>query len=320
MIRWGIIGTGDVAERKGGPALYQVERSSLVAVTNRTLARAEKFAKNHGGPTVHASAEELLADAEVDAVYIATPPDSHAELTVLAAQAGKHVLCEKPMAMSVEEGNRMIEACNANNVSLSIAFYRREFPVVRKMKSLLDSGAIGRPLSISAQTYAKFFSRDANPWRLNKEVSGGGFLMDMGTHRFDLFTHFFGRPTQVSGYATNQTLAQPVDDAATVSLKYADDVLGTASFQWNSPVERDSLTIVGTEGILSTDSLSSRGELTLETIRGTESWSLPSSAPVHLGLVEKIVAHLLDGGPNPCSGEAGIVATEIVSGVCRLNR
>jgi len=315
VIRWGIIGTGDVAERKGGPALYQADRSSLVAVTNRTPARAEKFAKNHGGPKVHTSVEALIADTEVDAVYIATPPDSHARLTTLAAQAGKHVLCEKPMAMSVEEGERMIAACRDNNVSLAIAFYRREFPVVRKMKSLVDAGAIGRPLSIFAQTYSKFFSKDAEPWRLNKDVSGGGFLMDMGTHRFDLFEHFFGRPTQVSGYAENQTLTQPVDDAATVSLKFANGVLGTASFHWNSPVDRDLLTIVGTDGILSTDSLSSRGNLTLETKRGTEFWSLPSSAPVHLGLVQKIVAHLLDGAPNPCPGEAGIVATKIVASV-----
>ena len=139
--------------------------------------------------------------------------------------------------------------------------------------------------------------------------------MDMGTHRFDLFTHFFGRPRQVSGYAANQSFTQPVDDAATVSLTYADGVLGSASFHWNSPVERDTLTIVGSEGILSTDSLSGRGNLTLESKRGTESWSLPSSTPVHLGLVEKIVMHLLDGGPNPCSGEDGIVATEIVSSV-----
>ena len=137
--------------------------------------------------------------------------------------------------------------------------------------------------------------------------------MDMGTHRFDLFEHFFGRPSQLTGYAENQTLE--VDDAATVSLKFADGVLGTASFHWNSPVNRDSLMIVGSEGILSTESLSGRGDLKLESKQGAELWSLPSSAPVHLGLVEKIVAHLLDGSPNPCSGEAGVVANEIVAWV-----
>ena len=229
-IRWGIIGTGDVAERKGGPALYKAERSSLVAVTNRTLEKANAFAARHGNPTVYASAEELVASDEVDAVYVATAPDSHTEFTKLAAQAGKHVLCEKPMAMSVEEAQQMIGVCAEHNVSLVLAFYRRVFPVVQKMKSLLDDGAIGRPLSIFVQTYAPFASPSAVPWRLDPKVSGGGFLMDMGSHRFDLFVHFFGEAESVTGFAEKQTLSTEIDDAATVSIRFANGVLGTASF------------------------------------------------------------------------------------------
>jgi predicted dehydrogenase len=126
-------------------------------VTNRTKSRAEEFARRHGNPQVHDTVESLLADANIDAVYIATHPDTHAEFTVQAAHAGKHVLCEKPMAMSVAESNRMLEACRAHHVSLSIAFYRREFPVVKRLKELLDAKAIGRPLSVCIDNYTPFF-------------------------------------------------------------------------------------------------------------------------------------------------------------------
>lgn len=313
-IRWGLIGTGDVAEYKNGPALYQADRSELVAVTNRTLARAEAFATRHGAPKVCESVDELLADERVNAVCIATAPDSHAELTARVAEAGKHVFCEKPMARNTAECQQMIDVCAANNVSLSIAFYRRYFPVVEKMKSLVDAGAIGKPLRISATTIAKYnWPMDA--WRLDCQVSGGGFLMDMGTHRFDLFTHFFGEPTNIQGIAASQSWELDADDSATVAIEYANGVLGSAVFHWNCPVNRDALDIVGEEGIVSTDSLSGAGRLTLETPTGKELWELPSSPPVHLSLVQKVVDHLLDGTPNPCPGEQAIWANKICDAI-----
>lgn len=255
-IRWGIIGTGDVAERKGGPALYQASRSKLVGVTNRALVRAESFAARHGKPRVHRSVSSLLGDDQIDCVYIATHPDTHAEYTELAAKAGKHVLCEKPMALNLSDAMRMTEACRSNKVSLTIAYYRREFPAVRKLKELLAAGAIGRALSIHADTYSAFASADSDPWRLDKTRSGGGFLMDVGSHRLDLFGHFFGPPVDVSGCEAKQTLSNHVEDAAVVSLRFAADVLGSANFHWNTPIRRDTLSIVGTEGMLAISDLS----------------------------------------------------------------
>lgn len=313
-IRWGMIGTGDVTERKSGPALYLAKRSELIAVTNRTTSRAEDYATRHGNPRVYETADALVGDPNVDAVYIATPPDSHAELTALAATAGKHVFCEKPMARRADECQRMIEACEQADVSLSVAFYRRYFPVVEKMQTLLNEGAIGTPLRILATTIAPYnWPMDA--WRLDSEVGGGGFLMDMGTHRFDLFTHFFGEPKAIQGFAGSQSWDLAADDAATVALEYDNGVHGVAVFHWNCPVHRDTLEIVGDRGILSTDSLSGAGRLTLETSSGRELWELPSSQPVHLNLVQKVVDHLLDGGPNPCSGEEALIATKICEAI-----
>lgn len=311
-IRWGIIGTGDVTEHKSGPAFDLAQRSSLVGVFNRTRERADAWAERHGNPRVYNSAAELVGDPGIDAVYIATPPNSHAEYTTLAAAAGKHVYCEKPMAMTVAECQRMIEACAAGGVSLSIAYYRRYFPVVQKMQELLRAGAIGRALRISAKTYSQFSSPDSDPWRLDAKVAGGGFLMDMGTHRFDLFEYFFGSPTQVTAITGSQSLQANIEDSASVALEFDKGIHGSAAFHWNSPVGLDELEILGSEGLLLTDSLSTQGRLRLETGSSTESWELPAPKPVQLSLVEQVVRHLLDGTPNPCSGESAMVANQIV--------
>ena len=311
-IRWGMIGTGDVTERKSGPALYKSERSELIAVTNRTRSRAESWATRHGNPTVYADANELLERADVNAIYIATPPDTHAEYTRLAAAAGMHVYCEKPMAMNVSECEAMIGVCRENDVSLTIAFYRRYFPVVQKMKALVDAGAIGQPLRIAARTYSLFRSPNESPWRLDPKIAGSGFLADMGTHRFDLFGYFFGPAKQVCGVAGRQSWSADVEDSASVAIEFENGVQGSAAFHWNCPIGRDELEIVGSEGILTTDSLSSDGRLQLETVAGKEHWKLPSAMPVHLNLVQRTVDHLLDGTPNPCSGESAMMATHIV--------
>lgn len=311
-IRWGIIGTGDVTEHKSGPAFDLAERSSLLGVFNRTQERAEAWAARHGNPQVYNSAAELVRDPNINAIYIATPPSSHAEYTALAADAGKHVYCEKPMAMTVVECLQMIQACKASGVSLSIAYYRRCFPVVQKMQELVRAGAIGRPLRVSAKTYSRFSSPASDPWRLDSQISGGGFLMDMGTHRFDLFEYFFGAPKQVTAITGSQSLQSNVEDSASIAMEFDRGIHGSAAFHWNSPVEFDELEILGSEGLLTTDSLSNQGRLRLETGSSTESWELPAPKPVQLNLIERVVCHLLDGTPNPCSGESAMIANQIV--------
>ncbi len=308
-LRWGLIGTGDVAERKSGPALYQTQRSELVAVYNRSIPKAASFAQRHGDVDVADCVDTLLNRDDIDAVYIATPPESHCELTVQCATAGKHVLCEKPMALSLDDCHKMIVACQEHDVSLAIAYYRRYFPVVQQIKTLLDSGAVGIPLRVAATTYSQFQSDDPSPWRLDHQMAGGGFLMDVGTHRFDLMAYFFGSPIDIRCISGTQTMKTSVEDAASVVILFEGGVQATASFQWNSPVTRDTLEIVGSEGIIWTDSLSDEGRLWLETSQGTQSWVLPASAPVHQRLVEKFVEHLLDGPPNPLDGQSGSIAT-----------
>jgi len=183
--------------------------------------------------------------------------------------------------------------------------------VVEKIRQLLDENAIGRPLRISATTYSQFESSEENPWRLDSAIAGGGFLMDVGTHRFDLMASLFGVPKRVQAIVGTQSIGVSVEDAASVIIEFDNSVQATASFQWNSPIARDTLEIVGSEGILWTDSLSDQGRLWLETSAGTQSFSLPASAPVHQPLVERFVAHILDGAPNPLDGRSGSIATAV---------
>ncbi len=148
IIRWGMIGCGDVAEVKSGPALYKAEGSALVAVMRRDRAKAEDYARRHNVPRVHGEADALIHDPDVDAVYIATPPSSHCELALKIAAAGKPCLVEKPMAMNHAECLRMVEAFRAAQMPLWVAYYRRALPRFLRVRELLRANAIGQLTSI----------------------------------------------------------------------------------------------------------------------------------------------------------------------------
>src|SRR5436190_15399833 len=166
LIRWGIIGCGDVAEVKSGPGFQKADRSSLVAVMRRDRARAEDFARRHGVERVHGLAEDLIADPHVDAVYVATPPSSHRELALAVAAAGKPCLVEKPMAMNHAECLQMVVAFESRGVPLWVAYYRRALPRFLRVRERLQAGAIGRITSVHIQVTAPVLTgADATNWR-----------------------------------------------------------------------------------------------------------------------------------------------------------
>ncbi len=311
-VRWGLIGCGDVAEHKGGPALYTAEGSSLEAVMSRDAGRAADFAERHGARRSYTSVGALLADPDVDAVYIATPPSSHAALTLEAAAAGKHILCEKPMALSVAEGRAMIEACRAHGVRLSIAYYRRYWPVIRRMKALVEEGRLGRLVQAHVRTADRHRPRPdgRRAWLTQPETAGGGFLTDVGTHRLDLLAYFLGEPVRVHALTATLTLEAAVDDSAALALQFAEGALATAAFNWNVGAAIDEVELSGTEGRLWARNLAAGH---LEWTRGaeTETFSLPAPAITHLGLVQAFVDALRRGEPNPLPGEDGLQATRM---------
>jgi len=312
-IRWGILGCGDVAEHKSGPALYSVEHSHLVAVMSRREEKAAGFAQRHGAARFYTSAEKLIADEDVNAIYIATPPSVHAEMTEMAAEAGKLVLCEMPMAMNEEECRRMIEVCSANDVQLIIAYYRRFFPVVVKMKQLVVEGAIGTPMRIHCNCSALYAPRadGERAWLVDENVAGGGFLTDVVTHRLDLMTYFLGQPTAVGAFVDTQSLDVTVDDASSLILRFESGAHGTAIANWNLDMDVDDFEIAGTEGRIVTRSLSTGGKLTCENAQGKQRYKFPAPRITHLHLVEHVVACLRNGTTNQLDGAAGMQATRI---------
>ena len=312
-IRWGIIGSGDVAEYKGGPALYNVDGSKLIAVMSRREEKAKSFAERHGAERYYTSVEALLDDEDVNAVYIATPPDAHAEHVAMAAERGKHILCEKPMAQTVAECEAMIDVCREHGVQLMIAYYRRFFPVVVKMKALLDEHRIGELVRARVELAGFYTPRPdgERAWLTEMGTSGGGFMTDAGTHRLDLFAHFLGDVKEVSAFTDTQTFDFSVDDASSVIMRFEGGVHATGAFNWNIGSPIDEFELCGTEGRILSRNLG-RGELAvLADGETTETFELPAPDITHLGLVEHFVACLQSGTPNALPGEAGMQATRM---------
>ncbi len=251
-VRWGMIGTGDVTEVKSGPALYHAEHSSLVGVTNRTLAKAESWVARHGVGRVFPDVASLLADPAIDIVYIATPPGEHLALTAQVAAAGKHVYVEKPMALAGTECEAMIEACERAGVRLFVAYYRRALPRFAQVAHWLAEGAIGRPCSVSIVQRMRPADAERSPetlpWRLRAEQSGGGKFLDVAVHALDIVDHWLGPLLDVRGEAANRGGLYEVEDTVVASWRHPSGVLGTGSWCFVADDEADRIEIVGTEG------------------------------------------------------------------------
>ena len=314
-LSWGIIGCGDVAERKGGPALYTAAHSQLVAVMRRDKAKAEDFAKRHGARRAYDRVEELLADPEINAVYVATPPYVHAEQTIMAAQAGKHVMCEKPMAMTVEEGQAMIAASRANGVQLMIAYYRRRFPSVLKIKQLVEAGTIGQVVKATVQIGTGFSPPDTptKQWRLDPRIGGGGLLMDLGSHAIDLLHFFLGDVRDVAAFVDTVANDLEVENSSSLILRFRNEGQASVVVNQNVGVRCNVLTLGGTEGSLALVGGLGCSGVTLETAKGTQSFDLNRPPITHLGIVENLVASVEKGDRNCVDGEEGLKTTKVLA-------
>ncbi|MCZ6679104.1 MAG: Gfo/Idh/MocA family oxidoreductase [Candidatus Poribacteria bacterium] len=321
QLRWGILGCGDVAEHKGGPPLYTVDGSTLTAVMRRDQEKVEAFARRHGTRRTYHTVEALLTDDEINAIYIATPPYLHCEQTILAAQAGKHVLCEKPMGMNVAECRQMIDACREHNVTLMIAYYRPFFPNVVKMKQLMEEGAIGEVVLARVNHTASYdpSHHEWGAWRTNPRISGGGVLMDLGSHRIDLLLYLLGDVASACGYAETVCFDYPVDDSAVFTLRFENGTHAVANLNWSVGVSVDEVEVYGTKGSLRCNPLNS-GNLTLQTKEKSESFDQKPLPYTHTGLIEDFVNHVRTGAPIRCSGEQGLKTNTIIADIYENRR
>jgi len=236
MIHWGFIGCGSVTEKKSGPAFSKVEGSDVVAVMCRNIDKAKDYAERHSIGKWYDNAQDLIDDPQVNAVYVATPPASHAEYAIAAMKAGKPVYVEKPMAASYEECLQMNRVSEETGIPCFVAYYRRTLPYFRRVKQLIDEGALGTVSTVQIRfaipPYATDYDRDNLPWRVKKEIAGAGYFYDLASHQLDLLDYLFGPVTDVNGFTTNVGGLYAVEDTVTAAFRFQSGVLGSGSWSF----------------------------------------------------------------------------------------
>ena len=315
---WGVVGCGDVVEHKSGPAIGHAPRSDMVLVMRRDGAAAHDFARRHGVARWTGAAQQVIDDDAVDIVYVATPPSSHLEYVLAAAAAGKHVLVEKPMAMNAAEGREMVAACAAAGVELFVAYYRRFWPHILRLRALLAEGVIGRPLlgvvDVSWDDVAGRRRAGTRAWRDDPAVGGGGGFVDICSHRIDLLVWLLGPVAAAHGVATRFDRDLEVEQIAAAVMRMESGALCSVIGDFHSARDVDRFFIGGERGRVTADPLDGHA-LTLETVNGTEELRFSRLAAPHLGLVRHIEAVLLDGAVNQIPGTHGVVTETVLDTV-----
>ena len=312
-LHWGLIGAGDIARKRVAPALRDLASCTLAAVCRGRPELAESFAREFGAPRWYATSTELLADPGIDAVYIATPVRLHAEQAIAAAEAGKHVLCEKPMAMDVRECDDIIAACRASGVTLGVAYYRHLYPAVARIRRILASGDIGDPVLAQANAFEHFDPAPDHPrhWLVVREESGGGPMFDFGCHRIEVLLDLLGPVRGVTSMVGNVALQRDVEDTAVAVLEFERGSYATLSVTHAAREPQDTLAIFGTRGSIHVESLNAG---TIRFRRGSEEHieSLPPHPNLHQPLIEDFTAAVLAGRSPTVSGEIGRAVAVVV--------
>jgi predicted dehydrogenase len=316
-VRWGLIGCGDIAGRRVAPALRESRDSTLLAVARNRADLAADFAARHGASRWYADWRDLLGDGEVDAVYIATPVRLHAEQAVAAAEAGKHVLCEKPMALDVAGCDRMLAAARRHGVRLGTAYYRHHYPVVRRLRQLLASGEIGRPVLAEAQAFELFDPPAGHPrsWLLEKAESGGGPMADFGCHRIEVLLDLLGPLDRVQGFPGNVRFHErEVEDTCVAHLRFQSGAQAVLSVTHAARESRDTIELFGTEGSAHVAPLN-EGRLRIVTAEGTREEAHPPHPNLHQPLVQDFVDALREDREPAVTGEIGREVARVIAAI-----
>jgi predicted dehydrogenase len=327
ILSWGILGAGTIADRQMAPAIRLARDQRLVAVMRRDGEAAWAFAAKHGAARAYASAEALLADGQVHAVYVATPPDTHAKYTILAARRGKHVLCEKPMALSVDQARQMIDACGAQGVQLMVCHYQRFNARHQQIKRLLEAGAVGR---VTAARVGFFSDYPPQPgaWHHDPQISGGGPLMDLAPHCVDLLRYLCGPVTEVRAMVDTLASRSAVEDTATLLLRLENGAQAVVTTHWSTanhdPEHLNSIEIYGTHGTILAAPIQAKdssGSLRLITVEGIQDFPVARGGPrPHVALLEAFGQALKSSQPVPVPGQEGLAGLAVIEAAYRSAR
>ncbi len=301
-IRWGMIGCGDVTEVKSGPAFQKAAGSELVAVMRRDRAKAEDYARRHGVARFYNRAEDLIHDAGVDAVYIATPPSSHCELALEVVAEGKPCLVEKPMAMNHAQCVRMVEAFREAGLPLFVAYYRRALPRFLRVRDLLRQGAIGKLTSLQIVQYDLLAVGDkARTWRFDPAVAGAGLFLDLASHGFDLLDFLAGPIKSVSGYSRNTGGTYKAEDVTSSCFEFECGSVGIGLWNFNADHNEDGIVVTGSEGTLRTPVFTD-GDVFVRKQDQEEVYPFRNPPHVHQPLIQTVVDQLLGRGTCESTG------------------
>lgn len=305
-VRWGIIGCGDVTEIKSGPAYYKTEGFELKAVMRRDLDKLKDYAKRHHINTYYTNADDLINSNDIDAVYIATPPDTHLLYALKVAKAGKPCCIEKPLSPSYKDSLAIYNAFKNKNIPLFVAYYRRSLPRFTQIHEWIQNNKIGKIRHISAHLSKAPSDLDLSNeynWRTDTKIAPGGYFDDLASHGLDLFTYFLGNITKASGISLNQQNLYTAKDAISACWLHEGGITGTGVWNFNCNHTEDRVEIFGSKGKIQF-SLFEENPLILTINNKQQEFFIKHPINVQLHHVQNMKKQLLEGNYiHPSTGE-----------------
>ncbi|EJW94026.1 oxidoreductase, NAD-binding domain-containing protein [gut metagenome] len=296
-IRWGFIGCGEVTERKSGPAFNAIEGSEVVAVMSRRAEKAKSYAERHRVKRWYTDPVELINDPEVNAIYIATPPSTHATYAIMAMKSGKAVYVEKPMASNYEDCCRINRIAETTGIPCFVAYYRRYLPYFQKVKQLVEEGAVGKVVNVQIRFAVPPRDLDYNstnlPWRVQADIAGGGYFYDLAPHQLDLLQEMFGPIIEAEGMKANRGGLYKTEDSVSACFKFDNGLPGSGSwcFVAHESAKEDRIDIIGDKGFISF-SVFTYQPIVLQNEGGRQEFKVPNPPYVQLPLIRLVVEHL----------------------------
>ena len=307
-LNWGMIGCGNVTDVKSAPCYIKADGFHLVGVTNRTLAKAESFAARHNIAHVFEDASALVDSNHIDAVYIATPPDSHLSLAMLVAEAEKPCCIEKPLAPSYAESEKIAALFREKNIPLFVAYYRRSLPRFLCVKKWLSDGEIGDirhiQWSYCRPPSEQDLAREPN-WRTNKEIAYAGYFDDMACHGLNLFDYLLGAITEVNGVCANQQSLYSANDTVAAAWLHGEDVTGSGFWNFAAANYEDQVKIYGSHGMI-TFSVFNDVPVVLENTKGKVEQLIENPDHVQWYHVQNMREHLAGNIHHPSTGDSAV--------------
>ena len=315
-MRWAIAGFGEIADKAVAPAILKHQGSELAAICRRSEAELDKYGRKFGVADTYTDYRDMLEWGQFDAVYVATPVDLHAPQTLEALSRGFHVLVEKPMAMSAQEAESMVEAATARNLTLGIAYYHRLIPVNLRVREIVTSGEFGDLVALHGNASSLFSLPPTHPkyWRVNFAQSGGGPLVDVGTHRLDLFHALAGPAARVAGFANQRFVDGDVEDVCSLVVEYTSGVQATLSSLWCVSPGRGDYEVMCTQGRIQVPDI--RGQrIVIQSGDGERELVVPPDELHDLPLIERFVDAAEGRSELELSGVAGLEVQRITDAV-----